>query len=375
MNDFSKNDYYFMQLALKRADRMLGLVAPNPAVGCVLVKDKRVIGSGATMKTGRPHAETTAIDHAIGLYGRDHLKGATAYITLEPCNHQGQTPPCTRALIDAGIKTVIIAALDPDPRVNGSGMEALKAAGIETHFGLMESEASDINQGFLKAKLQSKPMVSLKIATSLDGKLALNNGKSQWITNLQARQHGHFLRARHDALLIGAGTLRADDPQLNCRLPGLESSSPIPVILQGKMPLPPAATLLESNPNTIILYPSKHDYCDLYPDHVEKIAIDDYEDHALSLDAVLAALAGKGITRLLVESGQKLTTSFIQSKLTDYLYHYVSPRAIGNDGLPAIGELGLEGLNQCPHFHKSDQLSFDQDWVNIYKRIDDDFYG
>jgi diaminohydroxyphosphoribosylaminopyrimidine deaminase / 5-amino-6-(5-phosphoribosylamino)uracil reductase len=205
-----------MRSAIALARRGLGTVAPNPAVGCVIVNNGTVVGRGWTQPGGRPHGETEALRRA-----GDAASGATAYVSLEPCNHWGKTPPCTEALLEARIGRVVVACEDPDPRVSGSGIRRLREAGVQVDIGLCADEATELNEGFFHRIRDGRPLVTLKLATSLDGRIALRTGESQWITGPTARSWGHGLRARYDAIMVGLNTALADDPELTCRLPGL----------------------------------------------------------------------------------------------------------------------------------------------------------
>ena len=218
-------DQRWMQTTLGLARRGLGAVWPNPAVGCVIVNDGRVVGRGWTQPGGRPHAETEALRRAGAM-----ARGATAYVSLEPCCHWGQTPPCADALIGAGVRRVVVAIEDPDPRVAGNGVARLRAAGLVVDIGLGAGEAAEVNAGFLTRQRLGRPLVTLKLATSLDGRIATSSGESRWITAAPARERGHKLRAEHDAIMVGTATVLADDPQLTCRLPGLEHRSPVRVV-------------------------------------------------------------------------------------------------------------------------------------------------
>ena len=212
---------------------------PNPAVGCVIVRDDRVVGRGWTQPGGRPHAETEALARAGAA-----AEGATAYVTLEPCCHWGRTPPCADALIAAGVARVVVAVEDPDPRVAGGGIARLRAAGIAVEAGLGAAEAAEINAGFFLRVRHGRPLVTLKLATSLDGRIATPIGESRWITGPAARERAHLLRATHDAILVGTGTVIADDPQLTCRLPGLADHSPVRVALDRQLRIPLEAHLI-----------------------------------------------------------------------------------------------------------------------------------
>src|SRR5437762_37728 len=232
-------DFAAMGAALALARRGLGNVWPNPAVGCVIVKDGRVVGRGWTQPGGRPHAETEALARA-----GETARGATAYVTLEPCCHWGRTPPCADALIAAGLSRVVVALEDPDPRVAGGGLARLRAAGLAVETGLGATEASEINAGFFQRVRLGRPLVTLKLATSLDGRIATASGESRWITGPAARERAHLLRATHDAILVGTDTVLADNPQLTCRLPGLAEHSPVRVVIDRRVRIPLDAHLL-----------------------------------------------------------------------------------------------------------------------------------
>src|SRR5579864_840444 len=235
----SEIDLHAMRAALALARRGLGTVWPNPAVGCVILKDGRVVGRGWTQKGGRPHAETEALARAS-----EAAKGATAYVSLEPCSHHGRTPPCAEALVAAGVARVVAAVEDPDPRVSGSGIARLKAAMIAVETGVCAADAEEVNAGFFCRVEHRRPLVTLKLATSLDGRIATASGESRWITGLAARERAHLLRATHDAVLVGTGTALADDPQLTCRLPGLENRSPVRIVIDRHLRLPVTLHLL-----------------------------------------------------------------------------------------------------------------------------------
>src|SRR6266853_3702784 len=234
-----RSDLQVMRAALGLARRGLGRVWPNPAVGCVIVKDGRAVGRGWTQPGGRPHAETEALARAAAA-----AHGATAYVTLEPCCHWGRTPPCADALIAAGLGRVVVALEDPDPRVAGGGVARLRAAGIAVEAGLGAAEAAEINAGFFQRVRLGRPLVTLKLATSLDGRIATASGESRWITGAPARERAHLLRATHDAILVGTDTVLTDDPQLTCRLPGLASRSPVRIVLDRQLRIPPTARII-----------------------------------------------------------------------------------------------------------------------------------
>ncbi|MCB1991500.1 MAG: bifunctional diaminohydroxyphosphoribosylaminopyrimidine deaminase/5-amino-6-(5-phosphoribosylamino)uracil reductase RibD, partial [Geminicoccaceae bacterium] len=309
-----------MGLALALGERHLGLTAPNPSVGCVIVRDGLVVGRGWTQPGGRPHAEAEALARA-----GDAARGATAYVTLEPCSNWGKTPPCTKGLIEAGIARVVVGCVDPDPRVDGKGIAGLREAGLEVVVGVREAEALAQNLGLYRRIRAGRPMVGLKLAMSLDGRIATRTGDSQWITGEAARAFGHRLRASHDAIMIGSGTALADDPLLTCRLPGLEGRSPVRVVMDRRGRLP-ATSQLRASADRLPLV------------HVTAA------DGDTSPGPVLTRLADQGITRLLVEGGASLATSLLEAGLVDRLYVFSAPALIGGDGLAAIQGLGVDRM-------------------------------
>ena len=230
-----------MDAALHLARRGLGNAWPNPAVGCVLVREGRVVGRGWTQPGGRPHAETQAL-----LQAGDAARGATAFVTLEPCSHHGRTPPCCDALIHAGVARVVVAMRDPDPRVDGRGLRRLRDAGIEVTEGMGEEAARAMQAGFLKRITEGLPLVTLKLASTLDGRIATAAGESRWITGPDARRQVHAMRARHDAVLVGSGTVLADDPDLTCRIPGMARAPTLRVVADARLRTPPGARLVRT---------------------------------------------------------------------------------------------------------------------------------
>ncbi|MCJ9430397.1 bifunctional diaminohydroxyphosphoribosylaminopyrimidine deaminase/5-amino-6-(5-phosphoribosylamino)uracil reductase RibD [Kordiimonas sp. A6E486] len=333
-----------MRHALSLAGRGLGRTAPNPAVGCVIVKNGVIIARGHTMPGGRPHAERVALDQA-----GEAARGATAYVSLEPCSHTGKTGPCADALIDAGIARVVVAVGDPDPRVSGDGIAKLKAAGIDVTEGVEEAAADALNAGFFLKVTEGRPLFTLKMATSADGRIALASGESKWITGAEARQAGHMLRATHDAILIGAGTVLADNPALDCRIAGLEDRSPVRVILDGRLRTPVHSKLVATAgdiPTWIVTDKAHADRFDQYEDWgVDVIALDDPHD----IQAVAQALGDRGLTRVLIEGGGQVHASFLKAGLVDRVAHFIAPKLIGGDGVAAIASLDLASLGAAPH--------------------------
>ena len=344
-------DRRFMALALALAERGLGSVWPNPAVGCVLVQDGRIAGRGWTQPGGRPHAETEALARA-----GDAARGATCYTTLEPCAHHGETGPCAEALVQAGIARAVVAVEDPDPRVAGRGNALLEAAGIEVAKGCMEEEARALNAGFLARVEQGRPLVTLKLASTLDGRIATHTGDSRWITGAEARARAHLMRARHDAVMVGAASALADDPALTCRLPGMGHTSPIRIVIDGNARLPAEHALIggaAEQPTWIVSTEAlgrDGRHADWRGAGIEVIEVPAEADGRPALAAALEALAGRGITRVLVEGGGRLAASLLQAGLVDRIEWFRAPGAIGGDGVPALAALGIDRAGDMPRF-------------------------
>jgi diaminohydroxyphosphoribosylaminopyrimidine deaminase/5-amino-6-(5-phosphoribosylamino)uracil reductase len=358
-------DLHHMRHALVLAARGLGDVAPNPAVGCVIVKDDVVIGRGRTARGGRPHAETRALAEA-----GEAARGATVYVTLEPCSHHGHTPPCAKALIDAGVARVVVAVSDPDQRVNGEGIAWLRLAGVEVTTGVCEREAAELNAGFFLKVREHRPLVTLKIAQSLDGKIATATGESQWITGETARAYGHLLRARHDAILIGAGTALADDPMLTCRLPGMEDRSPVRVVLDSRCRLPQWSRLAQTAANIpTLVYTTVEEGCGaLSVCGVEVIPVAKDVAGRPDLAAVLADLGSRGITRLLVEGGASVHAGFLNRGFADRLEVFSAPMLLGAAGLNAIDALSALQLAEAPQFRMAALRPLGADLLVSYTR-------
>lgn len=320
-----------MDHALRLARRGLGNVWPNPAVGCVIVAAGRVVGRGWTQPGGRPHAERMALD-AAGAAAR----GATAYVTLEPCAHHGRAPPCADALLAAGVARVVSALTDPDPRVAGRGHARLRAAGIEVVEGVRTAEAAELQRGFLSRVTLGRPMVTLKLATSFDGRIATAAGESRWITGEAARRHVHLLRLTHDAVMVGAGTARADLPALNVRGFGPVRQPVRVVIANAPIPaLPPEG-----------------------PDHGPLWVLPG------PVEAVLAELGRRGLTRVFCEGGGQLAAALLAAGLVDELVGYTAGVVLGGDGRAAVAPLGLGALAEAPRFRLAETRALGGDVVH-----------
>ena len=329
-----------MQRALKLARRGLGNVAPNPAVGCVIVQDGVLLAEGWTQPTGRPHAETHALAMIPATTSRQN---ASAYVTLEPCAHIGQTGPCAQALIDAGIKRVVVAMIDPDPRVSGAGIKMLQKAGIEVSVGVCEAEAALLNRGFILKVTQNRPLVSLKIATSQNGMMRKQAGESPQITSQQAQRRMHLMRAEHDAILVGRGTYEADNPSLTCRLPAMEKASPQRFVVSRQAEL----ALKEG----FVQLPHK------------------------TPQEILAACANQGITRLMLEGGPQLARAFLDAGMVDEIVHFVAPFDLPllpntHDGLTQsdLQYMGIENLANSPIFIHRTSETCAPDIMHHYRR-------
>lgn len=363
----SDTDRDYMRAALALAARGLGNVAPNPAVGCLVVKQGRVVGRGITQPGGRPHAETVALEQA----GSD-ARQATVYVTLEPCSHHGQTPPCADALIAAGVSHVIVALEDPDPRVAGRGIKRLTDAGVRVQTGLCRDAAIRLNAGYLSVRNDHRPLITLKIAMTLDGRIATSTGRSKWITGEQARRYGHLMRAQHDAIAVGIGTANADNPSLTCRLPGLEHRSPLRVVFDSQLNLHPASALADTSLGRTVLLTTESPDSDrgqaLVSRGVEIIPVKAGSGGQPDIQAALHTLADRGVTRLLVEGGAGLATAFLQSGCVDELAVFSAPLAFGSDGLAAIGQLGLDDPALATRFTRSGSLLLGPDRLDLYHR-------
>jgi len=338
-----------MSLALALGRRGLGNVWPNPAVGCLIVRDGRVLGRGWTQPGGRPHAETEALA-AAGAAAR----GATAYVSLEPCAHHGQTPPCADALVAAGVARVVVAAPDPDPRVAGAGLARLRAAGVEVTEDVCRQQAEALNAGFLKRQTAGRPLLTLKLATSLDGRIATAAGESQWITSAAARARAHLLRAQHDAVLIGSGTALADDPMLTCRLPGWTGPQPVRLVFDARLRLPADGALARSAdriPLWVLTAPGQ-DSPALSATGAELVAVPAGPSGGIDLAAAMDELGRRGLTRVLVEGGAGLASALLRAGLVDRLAWFRASCLIGDDGLAAIDGLGVAQLADRHNFHR-----------------------
>ncbi len=359
-----------MRAAVGLARRALGRAWPNPAVGCVLVNDGRVVGRGWTQPGGRPHAETEALRRA-----GPAANGAVAYTTLEPCAHHGRTPPCADALIAAGIGRAVVAIPDPDPRTDGTGIDRLRDAGIEVTEGVAAAESREVTAGFLHRVRTGRPLVTLKLATTLDGRIATRAGESQWITGADSRARAHGLRASHDAVLVGARTALADNPNLTCRLPGLANRSPVRIFLDGRDELPASHDLIAnagSIPTWMLTARGDADprCASMASAAVEVVHAAASTEGGIDIADGLRALGERGLTSVLVEGGGGLAASLLRARLVDRLVWFRAPMVIGADGLAAAAEFGIDGLDAAPGFTRIAVRRAGDDIVETYARAD-----
>jgi len=344
------HDQYYMDLALQWASAIEGQTQPNPKVGAVVVKDGEIVGIGTHLKAGGPHAEV----HALAMAG-DKAKGATAYVTLEPCSHYGRTPPCAEALIKAEVANVVIATLDPNPLVAGRGAAMLRDAGIEVVTGVCEEQSNLMNEVFNKFITTGKPFVTIKTAMTLDGKIATETGSSRWITGEAARHEVHRMRHSNQAILVGVETVRKDDPQLTTRLPQ-GGNNPLRIILDSTLRIPlDARVVTDSEAETWI-------YTTTAADQTEKILalekrgvrviplpVEDGE-HGVPIHKLLTHLGSQKISSLLVEGGARVNASFLKEMAVDKIVSYIAPKLVGGERAPTpIGGFGVQEMDQAVH--------------------------
>ncbi len=322
----------------------VGLVSPNPLVGCVIVNDDRIVSEGYHERYGGPHAEVNAL-RAAG----SKAHGATLYVTLEPCCHTGKTPPCADAVLQAGVSRVVMALGDPNPKVAGGGLARLRDAGVEVTVGVCEAEARRLNESFLHYIRTQRPFVTLKCAVTLDGKIATRTGTSRWITGGPARERVHYMRHAADALLVGVGTALQDDPQLTTRLPGGGGIHPLRIVVDSRLRLPVSSQLAVVAPDcrTLIAtseWASTEKQRQLEDQGVEILRLPSYADGRVDIEALLATLGARGVADLLVEGGATLSATLLQRRLIDKLTVFIAPKIIGGDGINVVAAFGAETM-------------------------------
>lgn len=350
-----------MKIALELAARAAGRTAPNPMVGAVVVKDGKVVGQGYHARAGTPHAEI----HALGEAGGE-ARGATLYVTLEPCCHHGKTGPCTEAVIEAGISRVVAAMTDPNPLVAGKGLERLREAGIEVVSGLLEEEARSLNEVFVKYITTRRPFVVLKAAMTLDGKIATRSGDSRWITGAPAREYVHRLRDRYDAILVGVNTVLADNPSLTTRLPGGDGRDPVRIVLDSAARTPPGARIITQDSRAPVIIAvtagAPGERVKALEEAGARVIIQNQKHGRVDIPALLRALASMDITSLLVEGGGQVHASFLESGAADKVVWFIAPKLIGGVSAPGpVSGRGVELLAEAIRVERVNVKSFGDD--------------
>jgi diaminohydroxyphosphoribosylaminopyrimidine deaminase/5-amino-6-(5-phosphoribosylamino)uracil reductase len=361
------SDEDHMLAALSLARRGLGETAPNPSVGCVIVKDGRVIGRGRTAAGGRPHAEVNALA-AAGAAAKD----ATAFVTLEPCSHTGKTSPCATALIEAGIARVVIGTKDPNPRVNGNGIAALRASGITVTENVLADAAQAVISGFAMVHAKGRPLVRLKLASTLDGKIATSTGESQWLTGAESRRAAHAMRGRHDAVLVGVGTVLADDPELTCRIEGFRAAPQIRIVVDSHLRTPLMAKLVRGAAATP-LWLLHRDGADVARKRAliqagAKLFEVPGSSAGINLTVALKLLAANGLTRILAEGGATIAAGLLREDLVDRLAWFHAPAICGGDGWPAAQGFGIATLADMPRFSPVARERWGDDMLTTYRK-------
>ncbi len=323
----------YIKIALDLAKKAKGMTSPNPCVGAVIVKDGKVLGKGFHKFAGGPHAEIYALRQA----GKT-AEGATMYVSLEPCSRFGRTPPCTDAIIRSGIKRVVAAIKDPNPLNNGRGLRILRSRGVNTSVGFLEAEATEINEDFIKYITRKMPFVAVKVAQSLDGKIATRTGDSKWISGDKARDFVHKLRSEHDAVMVGAGTVLKDDPLLTARIKGKRVKQPLRIILAGKARIPDKARIFNSKGGEVVIAATKK------------------KDGRVDIKALLKELAKKQITSVLIEGGGETVASALEAGVVDKVYFFIAPKIIG--GRKATTSVEGEGVEKAGKAIRLKRMSF-----------------
>jgi len=356
---------YYMRRAIELARKGRGFTSPNPMVGAVVAKDGRIVGEGYHQAAGQPHAEVNALDDA-----GEEARGATLYVTLEPCNHTGRTPPCTARIIRSGIETVVSAMADPNPRVTGGGHAALEAHGIRVHRGVCEKEARRLNEAFVKYICTGRPFVTVKCAATLDGRIATRTGDARWVTGPDSRLHVHRLRHAVDGILVGINTVRADDPSLTTRLPAdvqPDPRDPVRIILDTHLSIPENARILRLDSEAVTLI-----ICaDVVPDEkraaiesakVRVVPVETDEDGRIHLDGLMERLGAEQITSLLIEGGSRVIASAFAAGIVDRAMFFYAPKILGgDDGVPVCAGPGRDSMADCIRLTDIRTRRFDDD--------------
>ncbi|MDT8860098.1 bifunctional diaminohydroxyphosphoribosylaminopyrimidine deaminase/5-amino-6-(5-phosphoribosylamino)uracil reductase RibD [Alkalihalobacillus sp. MEB130] len=356
------NDVYYMKLALELAKSTKGQTSPNPMVGSVVVKDGVIVGMGAHLLAGEGHAEVQALTMAA-----DKANGATIYVTLEPCSHYGKTPPCADLIIERGLKRVVVATGDSNPEVAGRGLAKLKNAGIEVEFGICQDEANELNEVFFHYMKEQLPFVTLKSATTLDGKTATVTGKSKWITGSKAREDVHRYRHEHDAILVGVGTVLADNPSLTTRL-ATGGKNPIRVVLDRTLRTPLDATLVQDQEAPTWILTTEHASKDKQ-EKLEQSGVHVIRMPDDSIETVLSILGTKGVLSLFVEGGAEINGSFVKARAVNQIITYLAPKIFGGKAAPtAVAGAGIEDVEEAIELEVKEVTTIGTD-IKIVSRL------
>ena len=360
-----------MRSALSLAQHGIGICGHNPSVGCVILNsDMQLVSSARTGYNGRPHAEQIALKNCSST-----INGGTAFVTLEPCAHNYKNISCASLIVNSGIKKVYIACLDPDKRTSGKGISILKKGGLEVFLGMYENTAKDLNRGFFSRIIRERPQVALKVASSLDGKIANPNGNSKWITGELARRHGHMQRATHDAVLVGINTVLKDNPTLTCRIEGLEKQSPIRIIVDSALSIPLACNLIKTLDKTPVYIWTSKKSDENKKDQLNKLGVNIIEltqDKAQKLVLLegLHILANIGINNLLVEGGGKVAASLLSKDLIDKLFLYRSGVFLGDDSISSVSKLDIQKISLEKKFLRFSSRELEDDVFEEWKNVD-----
>lgn len=348
----------YMKLAINNAVAMKGQTNPNPLVGAVIVNDNRIVGVGAHLKAGGPHAEI----HALNMAG-DQAKGGTMYVTLEPCSHHGRTGPCAVAIVEAGIKKVIVATLDPNPLVAGNGIKILKDANVEVVVGVCEQESINMNEVFNKFITTKTPFITMKSATTLDGKISTFTSDSKWITSLEARKDVHQLRHEHSGILVGVQTVIKDDPELTTRIE--HGRNPIRIILDSRLRIPLNSKVVTDQQAETWVFTSKN-YSNAARDHLESLGVKVFitsGDEKVNLQDTIRILGENGVSSVLIEGGGEVNASFLGEQLVDKLVLYIAPKIIGGKQAPGfIGGAGIEKMADAINLSDLELIKIGKDY-------------
>src|SRR3972149_5071937 len=349
----------FMRLAIKLAEKGFGRTSPNPVVGSVVVKNGKIIGRGYHEKAGLPHAEVKALQDA----GKK-VQGSTLYVTLEPCAHFGRTPPCIQAIIASGVKKVVVGSIDPNPKVKGKGIRALEKSGIEVIKDVLRDECLSLNETYVKYIIKKTPFVILKLATTLDGKIATSTGDSKWITSVESRRYAHRLRSLVDCVMVGSGTILKDDPHLTVRL--IKGKNPARAVLDGSLKVSPRAKVFASRNERVFIFTSakanKNKIRLLEEKGAEVIKVNQSKD-GLSIKGVLQELAKRGVTSVLIEGGARVAASALKEGAVDKAVFIVAPKIIGGDGVDSLGKLGIKSIKRVIMLKGVKTMKIGEDFV------------